>query len=91
MPGAGLLVHPAIVTTTTAASKKAVTLLNWAAIAGYYTRAVSIDDVRLRENREPLVRRTLLSAIRENGLLMTVRRAALTNQATLFVSVMGRW
>ena len=91
MSGVGSLVHPAVVAATTAASKKAVTLLNWAAIAGYYTRAVSIDDVRLMENREPLVRRTLLSATRENGLLITVRRAALTNQAMLVVSVMGRW
>ena len=39
MSGVGSLVHPAVVTTTTAASKKAVTLLNWAVIAGYYTQA----------------------------------------------------
>ena len=42
---AGAPAHAAVATTITAASKT-ITLLNWVAIAGYYTRAVTIQHVR---------------------------------------------
>ena len=41
----GAPAHAAVATTITAASK-AITLLNRVAIAGYYTHAVTIKDVR---------------------------------------------